>query len=165
MFCIQCGKKIGDSDRFCLFCGKKVPEEEASPAARPRAQEAGSGEERVLVSFGPWGAQLCRGRAGVFTYTFYNKTRFELTTRRVRTKTVGWTVSRPPDFDISYDAIVSLEHFPDPSILFSVIEALYIRYREGEKIIDVSVVGDKGKIMRVYEILNDYLGQGKPPRG
>jgi hypothetical protein len=161
MFCIQCGKKLGDRDRFCKFCGKKVPEEaqvpEASQEVHGSSRAADGGEEKLIVTLGPWGAQLCRGRAGLFAYTFYNKTRFELTTGRVRTRTTGWTVSKPPDFDIPHDAIISVEHFPDPSLLFAVMEALYIRYKEKERIVDVSVVGEKGKILKAYQILQSHL--------
>ena len=62
MFCVNCGKKLEEGDRFCTVCGWPVEQEESGGAAaqetlQPAAENAGADEQQPIVESAGEGAQ------------------------------------------------------------------------------------------------------------
>jgi len=142
MFCIQCGKKIGDGDRFCCFCGAGTPCHEEP--------------ERLLQTFGPFGFTIGRGAAGLFSWEYRNLTRFEITTRRFRTvhqSSLPFSVRRTMELDIPVEAIVSTERYTRPYIAFGLMGVLGIKYHTRDGVEEINITGDKGTLDRANALL------------
>lgn len=179
MFCIQCGKKIGKSDRFCCFCGAETPENLAAlqcgsrtgsvqdlPCHKTQSQWISSGSpghqsyqeepERLLLTFGPLGYTLGKGAAALFSWEYRNLTRFEITTRRFRTvhqSALLFSVRRTLELDIPIEAIVSTERYSRSFIAFGLMGVLGIKYHTREGVAEINITGDKGTLDKAHSLL------------
>ncbi|MHC9539144.1 MAG: hypothetical protein AB9903_06460 [Vulcanimicrobiota bacterium] len=179
MFCIQCGKKIGSSDRFCCFCGAEIPGNVASlqygsrpdtvqalPCHQTQSQELSSGSpghqsyqdepERLLLTFGPLGFSIGKGSAELFSWEYRNLTRFEITTRRFRTvhqSALLFSIRRTLELDIPMEAIVSTERYSRSFIAFGLMGVLGIKYHTREGVAEINVTGDKGTLDKAHSLL------------
>ncbi|GEM_PF-2168412 len=183
MFCIQCGRMLGSSDRFCCLCGARVPEsvaalqnlshtcsqhvhsQHAAPSheriqtERSDHQPSQEEPERLLLAFGPLGYTLSKGNYSLFNWAYRNLTRFQITTRRFRTvhqSALLFSVSRTMELDIPMEAVVSVEHYPRPGISFGFMEILGIIYRTREGVVEISVCGDKGTICKAHSLMTTF---------
>jgi len=153
MFCIQCGRKIGKSDRFCCFCGAEIPENLSALKCRPCVD---SEPDSLLLTFGPLGFSIGRGSAELFSWEYRNITRFEITTRRFRTvhqSALLFSVRRTIELDIPIAAIESAERYSRSFIAFGLMGVLGIKYHTGDGLAEINITGDKGTLDKAHSLL------------
>ena len=118
--CSNCGNQVKENDNFCSICGKTLTENQ--------------NRENVILSFGPWGISVCFGRPGLFVLNQQNNTKITLTNRRIYGVA---SFSSKLRFEVSLKAITYSENIP-----FALFKVLYIQYIEGERIKEVSIMGN-----------------------
>jgi hypothetical protein len=118
--CSNCENQVNENDNFCSVCGKALIE--------PQNQESN------ILSFGPWGISVSFSRPGLFVLTQQNNTRITLTNRRIYGVA---SFSGKLRFEVSLKAITYSEN-----TTFALFKVLYIQYREGERIKEVSIMGN-----------------------
>ncbi len=181
--CPSCGKQAGVGKKFCPYCGKALPvlgegeSIEATPAteaAAPASAGAGTPQaanapgpasaEQVLLSFGPFGTDICNGPFRAFsTWHRRNSMTVELTNLRLcvlPNKRFGllsvpamkypWGTRLP--LEIPYNSIVSVELQKHPSPI-ALMEVLDIKYNEGGIVQEKSIASYTDTIRRAYDTL------------
>ena len=118
--CSNCGNQVNENHNFCSVCGKTLIETQ--------------NKENAILSFGPWGISVCFGRPGLFVLTQQNNTKITLTNRRIYGVA---SFSGKLRFEVSLKAITYSEN-----TTFALFKVLYIQYREGESIKEVSIMGN-----------------------
>mgnify|MGYP001766734980 CR=1 FL=1 len=152
-FCIRCGNRLAEADRFCPRCGQPAAAPVEPGAAQGHllriedaaASAAPPSDEQELLSFGPLGVQIYRGRPGVFSLCQQNNTRVILTRQRLLGTQKG-TPLIPPGlliydpkklrFQVPLGDILAME----PCTLL-LARGVWIRYRQGPKEAEVSILG------------------------
>jgi len=120
MFCPSCGVNVGERDLFCTACGRKLS----------------SNQETELYSFGPGLVNVCFGRPGTFVLMHKNDTKIVLTNQRIYGSS---TLTNSTRFQISYSDILAKESF-DYRLNFGLWNVLWLKYKEAEKIKEVSIM-------------------------
>jgi hypothetical protein len=140
---------MGETDTFCPECGRSASDKTASET-----------EDREFYSFGPLGVRICFSRPTMFALTFRNMTRIVLTDRRIYgspkgslapTKLLPFKSSA--QFQVPYETIVATER-----ISFGLQKGVWIQYREGEKLKEVSILCgpvNSHHISKTYELLQN----------
>ena len=118
--CSNCENQVNENDNFCSVCGKALIETQ--------------NKESAIFSFGPWGISVCFSRPGLFVLTQQNNTRIILTNRRIYGVA---SFSGKIRFEVSLKAITYSEN-----TTFALFKVLYIQYREGERVKEVSIMGN-----------------------
>jgi hypothetical protein len=133
-YCSNCGNQVNENDNFCSVCGKALIETQ--------------NKENDILSFGPWGISVCFCRPGLFVLNQQNNTKITLTNRRIYGVA---SFSGKLRFEVSLKAITYSEN-----ITFALFKVLYIQYREGERIKEVSIMGNfanYGNIARASDLI------------
>ena len=139
MICQNCGK-VNDQDLFCVSCGKSLT----------------SNLETELYSFGPWGVNVCFSRPGTFVLMHKNDTKIVLSNQRIYGVT---TLTNSTRFQLSYSDILARENF-DYRLNLGLWNVLWIKYKEAEKIKEVSIMcfgSNSAQITEAYKIINVHL--------
>jgi hypothetical protein len=118
--CSNCGTQVDENDNFCSVCGKALIETQ--------------NKENDILSFGPCGISVSFNRPGLFVLTQQNNTRITLTNKRIYGVA---SFSGKLRFEVSIKAITYSEN-----TTFALFKVLYIQYREGERIKEVSIMGN-----------------------
>ncbi len=120
MSCPSCGVNVRERDLFCTACGKKLP----------------GNQETELYSFGPMLVNVCFGRPGTFVLMHKNDTKIILTNQRIYGSS---SLTNSTRFQVPYSAILAKESF-DYRLNFGLWNVLWLKYKEGEKIKEVSIM-------------------------
>jgi len=133
--------KVDEQDLFCSVCGKSL---------LPVNQEA------ELYSFGPWLVNVCFSRPGTFVLMHKNDTKIVLSNQRIYGVT---TLTNSTRFQLSYSDILARENF-DYRLNLGLWNVLWIKYKEAEKIKEVSIMcfgSNSAQITEAYKIINAHL--------
>jgi hypothetical protein len=160
MFCHTCGKKAGDGHTFCNHCGTELRKAQGTA----RQQEA-PGEEKKLLTFGPFGVAVTFGRPSISAWSYSNITTVEVTDRKIvgivdrkmfpLSTIVGALFSSGSHgthnyrFIIPYETLVTVE-----SSTFLINQVLYLAYKEGDKVKEVSLYGLNGGIAEAFRLIS-----------
>jgi hypothetical protein len=139
MFCQNCGVKVDERDLFCSACGKSL---HGSP-------------ETELYSFGPWLVNFCFSRPGTFVWMHKNDTKIVLSNQRIYGLS---TLSNSTRFQVSYSTILARETF-DYRLNLGLWNVLWIKYREAEKIKEVSIMcfgSNSAHITEAFKIISSH---------
>jgi len=144
LLCPNCGVQVGEQDRFCIHCGKSLSGE----------------QEKVLDSFGPFGVSVCFGRPGFFVMAQRNNTKIFVTDQRVYGSASSILGGGSLRFQVPYSAVLAAESFNH-----GLQKVLWIKYREGEKIKEVSILSGSHShnVTSAYDLLQKTRGGLPPP--
>jgi hypothetical protein len=118
--CPNCEMNVDEHDLFCSACGKRLS----------------GNQENELYTFGPWLVNVCFSRPGTFVLMHKNDTKIVLTNQRI----YGFcTLTNSTRFQVPYSAILAKENF-DYRLNLGLWNVLWIRYKEAEKIKEVSIM-------------------------
>jgi len=139
MACPRCGIIASPGARYCTACGTALVG--SGPAIPPAAAA-----EEVLLRFGPFGVSITEGRPGLWKWSKRNLIEVVLTSQRL------YGMVNPPLAGLfsSKDRGQVSFTIPLPSILawepvsFLANRCIWIRYREGAAIKEVSVQAAMG---------------------
>jgi len=139
MFCQSCGGKADERDLFCSACGKSLP----------------CNQETELYSFGPWLVNVCFSRPGTFVWMHKNDTKIVLSNQRIYGIS---TLTNSTRFQVSYSDILARENF-DYRLNLGLWNVLWIKYKEAEKIKEVSIMcfgANSAHIAEAYKIISAH---------
>lgn len=142
--CPNCGVQVGERDLFCSNCGKSLSGE----------------QEIVLDSFGPFGVSICFDRPGFFVMAQKNNTKIFVTDRRAYGLAGSILGEGSLRFHVPYSAVLAAESFR-----YGLQIALWIKYQEGEKIKEVSILSGSHShnVTSIYDLLQKRRGGFSPP--
>ncbi|MFH1176181.1 MAG: zinc ribbon domain-containing protein [Acidobacteriota bacterium] len=151
MPCPACGREVGEQDRFCIACGVALTGEPA-PA-----------QEQTLYRYGPMGISIqFGGRPGVFRKAWQNVVEVVLTNQRLcglRRHSVFFLRHRGKDgelvFNVPWNAVVA---YKAGEMLVN--KTLWVQYREGEALKEVSIIAAALRhqhVQRSLEIMSSLV--------
>jgi zinc-ribbon domain len=159
LYCVKCGRELDQDFNFCPVCGQAL--------SHPLHDQEAAILEAVLFSFGPFFVDISEGpfspwkwhRRNSFIVELTNvrlcvlpNTRFGLLT--VPAAKYPWGVRLP--LEIPYASIISVDVNPHPAPI-SLMHALEIRYRDGDKVKQKCIASSSYNIAHAHQIIMNFL--------